>query len=387
MVAPFGVVAGSEPGGEAPNLIAEYAKADAAPFSSAQRLGQATETLPVPGPAPAPGDPSAPAGPLDPSGPSGPGDPPAPGDPSECTVSEILVPSCGAWLGAATTDEAVKYDYATGLKEYEAVAQNAPDIQHFYSANGKPIPTRSQRALAHRPGHDRSLLLINWKPSKSHTWAEIADGEADHLIASAASGMKTYEHTFFLAIWHEPENDFGYGREPADYVDMYRHVVDELESLGVSNVVYVWTMMGYSGHSHLYDDLYPGDDYVDWIAWDPYANKGASMPELVNEDCCRAPNWDGFYDWAVEKSPGTPLMLAEWGFNLKQNQAGPAALRAGASDMREMPALKAFVYWNQNGIGTYRLDTDTSLGREYGAAYRQFANDPYFNSTSTADAP
>jgi hypothetical protein len=34
-----------------------------------------------------------------------------------------------------------------------------------------------------------------------------------------------------------------------------------------------------------------------------------------------------------------------------------------------------------------RLDQPTDLGRAYGAAYRRFANDPYFNATSTAAAP
>jgi len=304
-----------------------------------------------------------------------------------CRVTELLVPTCGAWLGAATTDAAKKYDYRVGLAEYEAVAQNEPDIQHFYSTGGKAIPTSTQRALAERPGHQRSLLLINWKPSTAHTWRQIANGEVDHLIESAAAGMRTYPHKFFLTIWHEPENDFGPGRQPADYVDMYRHVVAKLGSIGVTNVVYVWNMMGYSGHGYLYDSLYPGHDVVDWIAWDPYSLKGNSMLGLVNENCCRVPNWTGFYDWATRKSPGTPLMLAEWGFALS-NPNGPSALDNGAAVLRDrFPALKAVVYWNENKTNIFRIDTPTEFGRSFGQAYRRFANADYFNQTSTAVAP
>jgi len=312
--------------------------------------------------------------------------PPKPLD--NCTVSPILVPSCGAWLGAATTDAAKRYDYSVGLAEYEAIALNEPDIQHFYRSGGAPFPTSTQRALANRPGHQRSLLLFNWKPSTSHTWRQIADGAADHLIESAAAGMRAYPHKFFLTIWHEPENDFGPGSQPADYVAMYRHVVTKLRAVGVTNVVYVWNMMGYSGYGHLYDSLYPGHDVVDWIAWDPYSKKGRNMAELINENCCRVKNWTGFYDWATRTAPGKPLMLAEWGFDLLENPNGPSALDTGAAMIRtQFPELKALVYWNENRKGQYRIDTDTVLGRSYGQAYQRFANDPYFNATPTTSDP
>lgn len=332
--------------------------------------------------------PTAPAvpAPNDP-GPA-PGSQPLPG--AGCSVSALLVPSCGAWLGAATTDAAMKYDYATGLVEYEAVARNEPDIVHFYRSGGKPFPTASYRAVAERPGHQRSLMLINWKPSVSHSWQQVANGAADANIESAAVGMLAYPHTFFLTIWHEPENNMGAGNTPESYAAMYRHVVTKLRSLGVTNVVFVWNMMGYSGHSHMYDALYPGDDVVDWIAWNPYGKKKtADMGMLVDENCCKVPDWPGFYTWATRKAPGKPLMLGEWGFDLRETPQAPAALDAGAELLRtNYPALKALVYWNEDHPHAHvRLDQDTDLGRAYGAAYSRFANDPYFNSTSTAAAP
>ena len=310
-----------------------------------------------------------------------------------CTVTALLVPTCGAWLGAATTDRAVKYDYEVGLIEYEAVARNTPDIVHFYRSGGTPFPSAGHIAVAERPGQQRSLMLINWKPSRSHTWQQIANGEADANIKSVAAGIKKYPHKFFLTIWHEPENELGSagsGMTPADYVAMYRHVVNELRSLGVTNVVYVWNMMGYSGHGKFYDNLYPGNDVVDWIASDPYGKRRtADMGMLVDENCCRVAGWPGFYTWATQKAPGKPLMLAEWGFDLRESDGAPAALLGGAALLRDQyPALKALVYWNENHPDvTARLDEPTALGRAYGEAYSQFANDDYFNQTSPAAAP
>src|SRR5215203_6900106 len=75
--------------------------------------------------------------------------PPTTAKPS-CTVSALLVPSCGAWLGASTPSKDGTFDYAVGLDEYEAVAQNEPDIQHFYKRNEEPFPNDEEIALAER---------------------------------------------------------------------------------------------------------------------------------------------------------------------------------------------------------------------------------------------
>jgi hypothetical protein len=300
-------------------------------------------------------------------------------------VSAILVPSCGAWLGSSVPDSSGGYDFMRGIAEYEAVAQNEPDIVHVYKTGGGAFPSRGDREVSERPGHQRSILLINWKPSTSVSWSQIANGAADANIESAAEGMKRYPYKFFLNIWHEPENEIGAsGKTTADYVAMYRYVVQKLRSLGVNNVVYVWNMMGSTNHHAMYDALYPGHDVVDWIAYDPYGQERVNtMSFLVNRPNPNL-NWPGFYTWATNKAPGKPIMLAEWGFNLRVNDYGPAALLTGAAEMRDgFPMLKAFVYWNNNRDFTPRLGQDPA----YDASYRVFANDPYFNSTSTAVAP
>ena len=305
-----------------------------------------------------------------------------------CSVSNLLVPSCGAWLGSSTPAKDGTYDLVRGLSEYEAVARNTPDIIHLYKTGGGAFPSKSDIALTERPGKARSLLLINWKPDTSLTWRQVADGGADANIATVAAGLKAYPHRLFLTVQHEPENDLqgvGSGRTPTDYAAMYRYVVTRLRSLGVTNVVYVWTMMGSTNHAPLYPTLYPGDDVVDWIAYDPYGQeKQTTMGELVNRP---GSGWPGFYSWATDVAPGKPIMLAEWGFNLAVSSYGPAALDGGVPILQsQFPMLKALVYWNQNFTFKARLDQPGALGQAYGEAYGRFANQPYFNATSTAMA-
>ncbi len=320
--------------------------------------------------------------------------PPAPPPPNPgCTVSDLLVPSCGAWFGAATPSLNGGFDYAVGLTEYEAASGNSPDIQHFYKTGGKAFPTQSDIALAERPGRQRSLLLFNWKPSGSLTWRQVADGGADSDIVSVASGLRAYPHKLFLNIYHEPEDNVnpaaGSGMTPEDYADMYRHVVDVLRGRGVSNAVYVWNVMGYSGWDDYLDGLYPGDSYVDWIAYDPYG-KGDSQPNLAHIlDATKSSiGWPGFYTWATSKAPGKPIMLGEWGFDVDA-YANPGATLAGqvGALQANFPMLKALVFWNAAGVGDYRLTQNTAKRQAYVAAFRTLAADPYFNSAATADAP
>jgi hypothetical protein len=319
--------------------------------------------------------------------------PPSTTDEPACSVSDILEPSCGAWLGASTPSKDGTFDYAVGLAEYEAVAGNEPDIQHFYKRDGEPFPTADEIALSERPGKQRSLLFYNWKPSTDLTWRQVADGQADDNIATVAASMSEYAHHMFLAIYHEPENDEqgpGSGMTSVDYVDMYRYVVGQLRDLGVDNAVYVMNYLGFSTWATAVDRFYPGDDVVDWIGYDPYGlAKHTSFIRLLN-DPVEADDWPGFYDWATAKAPGKPIMVAEWGFDLPEQPAAADALESAPPVLQyQFPMIKALVYWNDFSEGGFevRIDQPGPEGDAYGQAYATFANSDYFNQTPTAAAP
>lgn len=310
-----------------------------------------------------------------------------------CTVSDDLVPSCGAWVGASTPSADGTFDYAVGLDEYEAVAGQHTDIQHFYKRGDDLFPTAEEIALSERPGLARSLLFYNWKPSTQLTWREVADGAADATIATVAASLKTYPHHFFLTVYHEPENDegpAGSGMTAMDYVDMYRHVVGRLRELGVDHAVFVMNYMGFGRWSAAVDRFWPGDDVVDWIGYDPYGFAEHSTLEELLDDPDDETDWPGFYTWATTRSPGTPIMVAEWGVDLANQTEAADVLESAAQVLEdEFPMIKAMVYWNDSREGGFevRIDQPGEAGAAYGEAYAEFAADPYFDLTSTADAP
>lgn len=302
-----------------------------------------------------------------------------------CTLSAKLVPSCGAWLGASTPSRNGKYDYNSGLIEYEVVAQRTPNIIHYYKRGSEAFPTVDEIAAAERPGHVRATLFYNWKPSTTQTWARVAAGGADGTIDRVALGLKVYPHPVFLTIFHEPENDegaSGTGMTADDYVAMYRHVILRLRQQGVTNAVYVMNYIGHARWASRVHAFYPGNDVVDWIAYDPYGfGAETSIDKMLNSP---SEGWPGFYNWATTYAPDKPLMLAEWGYDLSSQPNAAAILDNAVPVLQsQFPRIKAFVYWNDLMPGfKFRLDQQTPAGQSYGQAYARFAANPYFNVTS-----
>jgi hypothetical protein len=332
-----------------------------------------TAAAPTPAPstpAPAPSTP-APA-------PSTPAPSPSASAPAQCTVSAILVPSCGVWWGATANPLATE-SWDTALGNLESQMGRPFDIAHYYNASPKLFPTAAMIARAREPGKNR-ILLLNWKPEMGRTWAQVAAGDAvvDKAIDDQAAYLKkNFTEKFFLVVHHEPEDEIkpaaGSGYTAKDYAAMNRYVVKRLRAGGVTNAVTVMNYMGtpHWGSQSWFADLYPGDDVVDWIAYDPYIfgsapNWWQSFSSVLNRtDTYTYPNWPGFYNWATQKHPSKPLMLAEWGVN-EQTGAGltKASIFQGIpAALKTHPRLKALVYWNQNDfnpVGTTRFDSSPS---------------------------
>jgi len=299
-----------------------------------------------------------------------------------CSVSALLVPECGAWFGSTANPTGGEQTATDAVAREEGQLGRDLGIVHVYHVGAQSWPTPTEVALATDPAHPRTLM-VNWKPEEGTTWAEVAAGAEDRLIDDTAARItdRLGSTPFFLALHHEPENELqgaGSGFTPADYVAMLRHVVQRLRGAGVSHAVVVWDVMGFAGWGDrgLYPDLYPGDDVVDWIGYDPYSHGGRALDEFAN---ARGTTFPGFYTWATTAHPGKPLMLAEFGVESTSVAERVSVFSSLAATAATMPALKAFLYFNHGpdsvtGTNDYALDNDP---RVLAAAQAAFA-DPYF---------
>jgi hypothetical protein len=281
------------------------------------------------------------------------------GSPGAAGFSASMVPSSGALWGTS------KFD-----KGWESQMGRKFDIVHVYHQWSQSFPTADERALA----AEGRLLLINWKSPGS--WPAVANGSQDAQIATTANRLKAFGRKVFLAFHHEPENDIGGAGQPADYARAFRRVVDGFNKAGANNVIFVWNMMGFvGGHGDIYPTLYPGDAYVDWIAYDPYnwygcksGHKTRSFAEITKP----------FYDWTAAHAPGKPLMLAEYG--LREQPAGEPSKAAWLRDSlvqlkTTRTRIKALVYFNNLHKCDWRITSSSSSV----AAYRDIGRDAFLN--------
>src|SRR3954453_13637308 len=272
----------------------------------------------------------------------------------KCTVSAKLVPSCGAWWGV-TAVTGNRADPTGPVRDFERQIGRPVDIYHGYHVGNELFPTQAEIALAREPGKHR-MLVLNWKPDAGKTWRQVAAGAMDAQIAREAAYLKThFTKKFWLVIHHEPEDEVktqaGSGYTAEDYRAMFRHVVSQFRVRGSRNILFTMVYMGYSGYmiKPWFRDLYPGDAYVDWIGFDPFAKSNIKdYPGLLNKvaEPQQQLGFPGFYDYANKFSRNKPLILSEWAVLEPPGHPGrkPAFYRNVAAEFANYPRIKALAY-------------------------------------------
>jgi hypothetical protein len=198
----------------------------------------------------------------------------------------------GAWIknsaGEApwSTTALSKFEQATG-KHVSMVNWSSP----FYLSNCNGYCTFQTSAFNTVRSHG-SIPFFSWNPGPgtgNFTDAKIAAGFQDTYIRTWAKAAKSWGHPFFLRFaWEMNGSWFPWGvgnngTTAADYVAMWRHVYDIFESVGATNVTWVWcpNIDPYNRRTPM-GSVYPGAAYVDWTCLDGYngANPWTSFSGL-----------------------------------------------------------------------------------------------------------
>ena len=317
---------------------------------------------------------------------------PAPTAPAECITDALLVPSCGVlWGAAAGGFTATPRDQA--LKDWEAMTGRTATIFHAYHKGDEQFPTKAEIAMTQDSKNPR-VLLLNWKVAYNTTWAKVAAGGQDARIDKWSAYVKAnYHQKFFLALHHEPENDVqtsaSSGMTAKDYAAMYRHVITRLRANGVTDAVNVLAYMGNEKWmaQSWWNDLYPGDAYVDWMGLDSYVSVEkdyyhyGDMGDLLD----RQPSGggQGWYDWSVKNHPTKPIMVAEWGMyhRTKYITDKSAAFNTVVPELKTHPAIKAVVYFDTASDDEGDRDISVNSMPSSLAAFKKIAANPMFDVT------
>ncbi len=299
--------------------------------------------------------------------------PPAAGAGGCGAVSDKLVPSCGAWWGMYSPTNPATWDHGRAITDVEAQVGRTFDVVHRYhdfsstGSNGA-FPDVYQRQQM-REGR---LMFFAWESRifSSGTvlaWKDVYSGRYDATIDAVAGRIRDVGQPVFIGFDHEPEDEPAKGSD-ADFVRAWRYVHGRFATAGARNAVWVWTMMGWSGHYDRYAGLYPGDTYVDWVAWDPYNFQVCNGSTVWKSPSATI---GSFYRWLDERGVGAgkPRMLAEFGTNLDAND--PAAKRRWFEEfpaaLKAHPKIKAAVYFNSAGMTTSTSTCNMTMNHDAAA--------------------
>lgn len=225
-----------------------------------------------------------------------------------------------------------------------------------------------------------AMPMVTWEPwdhakgKKQPRYAlrRIADGKYDCYIERWARDAAAWGKPVYLRFAHEmngnwyPWSASVNGNTSDEYVAAWRHVVDIFRREGATNVYWVWSpVVAYQGTTP-FEELYPGDDYVDWVGLGGH-NFGTSqgwtswrtLTELFGPS----------YDEITALAPGKPFMIAE----VSSSEVGgdkAAWIRSafGTEIPDRMPKTRAVVWYDKDRATNWQVDSSPSSLEAYSEA-------------------
>ncbi len=141
-------------------------------------------------------------------------------------------------------------------------------------------------------------------------------------------------------------------------------------------MVWTWIITGYLDHADLFEQMYPGDEYVDWIGYNQY-----------NYYLCHKTDWLSFaqtqyatHDWVrANISDDKPLMLSEFGSASDPERPDRQAewYAQVPAVLKDLEGVKAALQWNYRDPGPH-CDLAVAGDRAW-ASLREVAADPHLN--------
>ena len=292
-----------------------------------------------------------------------------------------LAPAAGVLFGASvargtyplTEDAVTAYEQRLGRRL---------DAHRWYSRWDEPMPPNPVRTSVDEGRTPVLSIEPRLRDGTRLSWASIARGDHDARIRTQAAAIGGLGVPLFLTFHHEPEFAATHGT-PTEFRAAWRHYVEVFRAAGVRNVVWTWvvtpTVFYAAPATATADQLYPGDDVVDWLGLDAYNWYGCTtgVPTAWRTMAQIAAPFREF-----GRAHGKPLMLAEWGS--AEDPADPSRkaswLRDSMTTLTGWPEMKAVLYFDHHGSCPWWSDSTTASL----TAFRDIAALPGAHGRTTA---
>lgn len=209
---------------------------------------------------------------------------------------------------------------------------------------------REEHGLAHKDDPNKDGLK------------DIVNGDYDYYIDKWAADLQDFEEFVFVRLGHEMNDPYRYSwgppnNKPGDFIAAWQYVVDRFREMNVNNVIWVW-----SPHPAylMYNEYYPGDQYVDWVGVGAL-NYGTVA--LWSQWWRFEEIFGNYYDRLAAFNK--PVAVTEFGSLAVGGQREVWYAEALTGLHEKYPSLKAVLFFNENNDNTTLNKTlDWSLNND-----------------------
>jgi hypothetical protein len=208
-----------------------------------------------------------------------------------------------AYTGAyALTGLGTQQDYIQSMHTLENQLCQRLAVAHVYLRWNYPFPTDAAEAFAQQG----KSVLVSWTGTDT---ARMASGSEDAAILATARQIAALPAPVFLEFRWEMDrpNLRATVHDAATYIAAWDRVRRLFASAGAPNVSWVWCPTAAGFRTGTAPAYYPGDDQVDWVCSDVYAQPAPGVPAYQPFQRLIRP----FLNWS--KLHPKPIMIGEFG--------------------------------------------------------------------------
>ncbi|HIQ05018.1 MAG TPA: hypothetical protein EYH31_04880 [Anaerolineae bacterium] len=294
-----------------------------------------------------------------------------------------------AWLGVYYGNQGWNVDDLALMEDWQGKTDSVVLLyQGANPDNQQPFPADQLDAI----WNDGHTPLVTWELRGTEAITDIIsyihNGGLDAYFSTWAAAAAAWcarpwvvgdqhgrQRSLLLRPFHEMNgNWYPWGQQPpAAFIAAWQRIHDRFVAAGVGPacVRWVWSVNNVDVGSHIAEEYYPGDAYVDWVAVDGY-NWGLSQPEVGWDEWLGAQFIVGpMLHRLSTLAPNKPQGLTEFASSsvVQTTSSGPdeqgtctgAATKAQwitdayTTVLRAYPNLRLVIYFNEDKAGCRTL--------------------------------
>jgi hypothetical protein len=242
----------------------------------------------------------------------------------------------------------------TGVNLFSQAAGKEPNTILFFRTFAQPYPAEA----VFNSWFTGRLPMVTLEPivpgstTGQPLMADIVRGDWDEYLTEWARGAKEQNLPIALRFAQEMNgnwytwSDGRFGNKPGDYVAAWRHIKDLFDSVGATNIIWVWSV---NRVDNLPDKtlarVYPGDSYVDWVGISGYYRE--AVPGVP-------PSFEGTFGRTLAEvakvARSKPIMLTEVGAGTSEANR-VAWIDSFFQGLKDNPQIIGFNWFNDSKSG------------------------------------